>query len=98
LHLLKAYLKAAGDPDWRFLTTATISAASGVPVGVGTRMPRVRAVFERRVKWKKLDDPDGSPGSKDNYVSAVQHSEAWGPPPPLRSWWLPAPQWRSQLW
>jgi hypothetical protein len=94
LHLLKAYLKAAGDPDWRFLTTATISAASGVPIGVGTRIPRVRAVLERKVKWKKLDDPDGSPVSKDNYVSAVQHSEelrkqfveaGLGPPPPFCS-------------
>lgn len=41
-------------------------------------MPRVRAVYERKTKWRKHDvGYDGSePRSKNNYTSAEAHLDA----------------------
>eukprot|EP00973_Karenia_brevis_P035850 4947209-Karenia_brevis.AAC.1 len=38
-------------------------------------MPRVPALFNRKVRWRKYDgmDSDDLPLSKDNYSSAVEH-------------------------
>ena len=56
LHMASALAEAAGGPDWRTLTTSTWSYLKGVPVGVGVRLPRTPAVFERKCKWRTLDD------------------------------------------
>ncbi len=47
LRLLQAVLIEAGDPD-----SAGISQyIEGVPIGVGVRLPRTPAVFDRRTRW-----------------------------------------------
>lgn len=64
-------LKAIGDPDWRILTESKrFNFADGMPIGVGVRMPRTPAVFEKKVKWRKVDDTEFSP-EMDNYSSAT---------------------------
>lgn len=70
LHLLSAFLEKAGDPDWRQLTQGRFSFAVGVPIGVGIRMPRTPAVFERKTAWRALDDTVLET-DRDNYRSAA---------------------------
>jgi hypothetical protein len=64
-----------GDPDWRCLAEGKWSFAKGTPVGIGVKMPRTPAVYERKVRWRKYDqEMDGEPPhSKHNYVSAKDH-------------------------
>jgi len=47
MRLLGALLKATADPD----AEAIANFASGVRLGVGTRMPRIPAVYPRKVRW-----------------------------------------------
>ena len=70
LSLLGGVLKFIGDPDWRQAADASWSFAKGVPIGVDIRMPRVPAVFERKVAWRALDESDFDPG-RENYKSAA---------------------------
>ena len=48
MRLLQAFLRAAGDPDWRGLDHF----ARGVRIGVGVRLPRTPAVFKRKRRWR----------------------------------------------
>eukprot|EP00973_Karenia_brevis_P024591 3392325-Karenia_brevis.AAC.1 len=51
---------------------------TGVRLGPGCKLPRTPAVFERKVRWRKLDGMDEAtmPSSRDNYTSAVENVEA----------------------
>jgi len=69
LYLASELAKCMGDPDWRVLTEGQWSYAKGVPVGVGIRMPRAPAVFERKQAWRNLDETAYEPDSQ-NYKSA----------------------------
>jgi len=63
-------LQILGDPDWRILEEAKHSYSTGVPVGIGPKgMPRVPAVFRRKVSWRKLD-PSVRNLDASNYSSA----------------------------
>ena len=64
-------LKFIGDPDWRQAAAASWSFARGVPVGVGMKMQRTPAVFERKVTWRSLDDSEFDL-DRGNYKSADQ--------------------------
>jgi hypothetical protein len=67
--LLSATLEKIGDPDWKQLTKGKWSFDKGVPIGVGIRMPRTPAVYERKTSWRALDDTPLDI-DKDNYQSA----------------------------
>ena len=69
LHLLAALAKAIGDPDDKILSRGRWNFAHGVPVGVGVRLPRTPAVYERKVKWRTLDETEFTANS-ENYKSA----------------------------
>eukprot|EP00971_Amphidinium_carterae_P116027 2298398-Amphidinium_carterae.1 len=70
---LQALLKLAGDVDHSYLLDM---ASSGVPIGIGCKLPRVDQVFERKVKWSvPLAEPwedmhSGSMNQGENYKSA----------------------------
>ena len=69
LRLLSATLFTIGDPDWRQAVESSWSFERGVPIGVGIKMPRVPAVYERKLTWRSLDDTAFEP-DRDNYKSA----------------------------
>ena len=69
LDLLGGVLQYISDPDWRQAAASSWSFAKGVPIGVGIKMPRTPAVFERKVAWKSLDESDFNP-DQGNYKSA----------------------------
>jgi hypothetical protein len=69
LRLLSATLFKIGDPDWRQAVESSWSFERGVPIGVGIKMPRVPAVYERKLTWRSLDDTAFEP-DRDNYKSA----------------------------
>eukprot|EP00973_Karenia_brevis_P063463 8820144-Karenia_brevis.AAC.1 len=51
---------------------------TGVRLGPGCKLPRTPAIFERKVRWRKLDGMDEAvmPASRDNYTSAVENVTA----------------------
>eukprot|EP00971_Amphidinium_carterae_P319663 6353207-Amphidinium_carterae.1 len=63
LDALSASLKRIGDPDWKIYgRDAKINYQDGVPVGDdGTVLPRTPAVFERKRKWRSLDEGEFMP-------------------------------------
>ena len=64
-------LRLLQDPDWRVLYSSTRECfAKGVSVGVGVRMPRTPAVYERKSKWRKLDET-AFLADTTNYLSAT---------------------------
>ena len=69
-----AFLEAAGDPDsGYFLDTL---ASTGHRVGYKLRMPRARALYDRKVKWKlDLPDEDVEATWPPNYSSARDHPD-----------------------
>ena len=71
LHMLSAIMRDLGDPDWRQLDQGSFAYSRGVPIGVGIKMPRTPAVFERKTKWRCLDQSDFV-ADRDNYNSAEQ--------------------------
>ncbi len=78
VRLLYAVLGSAGDPD----VHARSWYLEGVRIGVGQRLPRTPAVFERRRAWRLAEqyDPDVwrqafLPSEwRDNYASAADHA------------------------
>ncbi len=65
--LLQCILRDAGDPDWQSLDVVT----TGVPIGVGTRLPRTPAVYGPRRKWPL-------PGQEDpNAWRLPWHGSEW---------------------
>ena len=67
---LAMLLKEAGDPDWRFF--ANELAGRGVRIGVGVELPRTRAVFPPKTKWRlPIREGDPEPTWKENYVSSA---------------------------
>ena len=49
-------MQAIHDPDWRQAVDAKHSFATGVPLGVGIKVPWIPAVFERKRSWMSLDE------------------------------------------
>ena len=77
-----ALLEESCDPDWEVFDKQY---PTGVRLGVGVRMPRTPAVFDKKTKWKLkeqelLESAEGflshSGGWRDNYVSAKDHLAA----------------------
>ena len=64
-------LRQVGDPDWRIMADAENSFLMGVPLGVKERLPRMQAVFERKLKQRRYDDDleEEHLESRDNYNS-----------------------------
>ena len=72
--LLEALLRAAGDPDWRYMDKL----ARGVHVGVEVKMPSTPSVYVRKRKWaiksQELgDEIPGGPKVAKNFKSAQVH-------------------------
>ena len=74
VRLLGAFLKDAGDPDADVMDTY----ARGVRIGVGVRLPRTPAIYDRKVAWRLPSqrdpeaaglDPDPAGVWNANYVS-----------------------------
>eukprot|EP00973_Karenia_brevis_P012546 1703440-Karenia_brevis.AAC.1 len=76
--LLGAHLRAMDDPDWRIMAQSSRSFLSGVRLGPGCKLPRTPSVFERKVRWRRLDgmDDNDMPSSKENYSSALENVAA----------------------
>ena len=75
LAAMEELLRLSGDPDHRVYFTASQSFAKGVRLGVGAKLPRVPAVFERKQKWRTYADENSGTGIRDNYISAEQHAD-----------------------
>jgi hypothetical protein len=58
LFALARSLELINDPDWRRVELSPDSFVKGTPVGVGVKLPRTPAVYERKMKWRKLDETD----------------------------------------
>ena len=77
LEAISELLRLAGDPDWRRYTKATWSFASGVPSGVGVRLPRTPALFFRKTTHRKFEGAEDllSDDLRENYPSARDHED-----------------------
>ncbi len=73
LAMLVAFLKISGDPDHRCFFSSSRSFGKGVSLGVIHKLPRVPAVFARKVRWRQYE-PQDEAQDKDNYHSAVEHA------------------------
>ena len=58
LQALGRSLLLVGDPDWRAFAESPFSFVAGPPVGVGVRLPRTPALFEKKDRWRKLDETE----------------------------------------
>lgn len=71
LRSISETLRLLKDPDWRIMCTASKgNFEKGVPVGVGVKLPRTPAVYERKHRWKKLDETEYE-RDMPNYKSAA---------------------------
>ncbi len=79
VRLLQSILRDADDPDHRGLETI----CQGVPIGVGTRLPRTPAVYARKRKWSLKGQEDSEAWRRPwepsawraNYASAEAEQE-----------------------
>jgi hypothetical protein len=71
LNMLSGIMQDINDPDWRQLTLGRYSYSKGVPIGVNLKMPRTPSVYERKIRWRTLDQSDYVP-DRDNYSSAKE--------------------------
>lgn len=75
LAAIEELLRISGDPDSRAYHTSRHSFARGVRVGPGAKLPRVPAVFDKKLKWRQYREEDCEPGlERDNYLSARDHA------------------------
>eukprot|EP00973_Karenia_brevis_P077343 10745242-Karenia_brevis.AAC.1 len=51
-HHIGEHLRILGDPDWRVFANLKHSFRTGVRLGPGVVMPRVPALFNRKVRWR----------------------------------------------
>ena len=58
LRLLSCTARLLEDPDWEILTEGNECFEKGVPLGYDEPIPRVPQVFDRKVKWRKLDESE----------------------------------------
>ncbi len=80
VRLIQALQRAVGDPD----PGAMNHFARGVRLGVGSRLPRTPAVYERKMRWRMPEQSAATPEDvvsteavwRDNYRSARQCSDA----------------------
>ncbi|CAE8640253.1 unnamed protein product [Polarella glacialis] len=75
LHAMAQTADLQGDPDWRVLDRVKDSYAEGVPVGFQEKMPRVPAVFRRKIRWRKVNEACLNT-DMDNYSSAALAGDA----------------------
>ena len=69
LRLLSCTARLLEDPDWEILTEGNECFEKGVPLGYDEPIPRVPQVFDRKVKWRKLDESEFE-AVQENYHSA----------------------------
>ncbi|CAE7041883.1 unnamed protein product [Symbiodinium sp. CCMP2592] len=69
LRLLSHTSRLLEDPDWKILTEGEECFEKGVPLGYDETIPRVPQVFDRKVKWRKLDESTFE-AVKEKYQSA----------------------------
>jgi len=78
--LIGETLRIAGDPDWKVWSWSQAEHTFSRGVGVGTRapLPRIPAVYERKVSWKSYEDSleTSRPHSKENYPSIAPNLDA----------------------
>ena len=70
LPLIGQTLQALGDPDWKVYEKDPQGFSAGVPVGMGEKMPRTPAVFERKTRWRAYDEVHEVNYTMENYQSA----------------------------
>ena len=71
LRLIGEVLRLMGDPDWNvFFADKRGNFWEGVSVGLGIRMPRTPAVFEKKTKYRRYDDSEFQE-DMNNYTSAA---------------------------
>jgi len=74
LHAIGQTLRLMGDADDRIIDVSSNSYVKGVPVGVGCKLPRTPAIFNRKTRWRKYDPSEECLDMK-NYKSAVEAEE-----------------------
>ena len=77
--LIGETLRIAGDPDWKVWNWSQAEHTFSRGVGIGTRapLPRIPAVYERKVTWRSYEDSleTSRPHSKENYPSIAPTSK-----------------------
>jgi hypothetical protein len=69
---IQASLRLMEDPDPDILEQY----ANGVRIGVGVRLPRARAIFARKTRWKLPEQQEEDAAQwKENYKSAAENPE-----------------------
>ncbi len=79
IRLMEALLRVARDPD----VNCWSAYARGVPLGVQDRLPRTPAVYERKRKWRLVEQQDANLWNtpleelpwRENYASVRPHKE-----------------------
>ena len=71
LHAIGETLRLIGDSDYGIFREGTENFVSGVPVGYKDTIPRIPALYEEKVKWRKYDE-SVEVENKDNYSSASE--------------------------
>ena len=61
LAAIEELLRISGDPDSRAYYTSRRSFARGVCVGPGAKLPRVPAVFDKKLKWRQYKEEESEP-------------------------------------
>ena len=75
LAAIEEFLRISGDPDSRAFYTSSNSFAKGVRVGPNAKLPRVPAVFEKKIKWRQYKEEERSLDmERDIYLSARDHA------------------------
>ena len=75
LAAIEELLRISGDPDSRAYYTSRRSFARGVRVGPGAKLPRVPAVFDKKLKWRQYKEEESEPDlERENYLSARDHA------------------------
>ena len=71
---IEELLRISQDPDYKAYFSSSQSFAKGVRVGVGAKLPRVPAVFERKEKWRRYAEESLDAQTRENYISATQQA------------------------
>ena len=75
LAAIEEFLRISGGPDSRAFYTSSNSFAKGARVGPNAKLPRVPAVFEKKIKWRQYKEEESSLDmERDDYLSARDHA------------------------
>ena len=72
---IEELLRLSLDPDYKAYFSSSQSFAKGVRIGVGAKLPRVPAVFERKEKWRRYAEESLDAQTRENYISATQQAD-----------------------